>query len=242
MDTDVRAARAERQPLEATVKRLKASIKETRNLLAVSEVRPNQLLFMRRLSDFQKGSEKDERDRIDRARREIQRYDKEIADLRLKADAGLGDEQRNLLRDKENHQQKLDSFNRQRPISEETVRQRTADQEQAKYREDQLGFQYSESASHSSSLQNKVNSLKGEKTDRVGLFGTGIHRVLQEIDRAQWTGPKPLGPLGQYIHLLDERYGPVIHSIMGEAMCGFSVRNASDRTKLLDILRRAQGS
>lgn len=201
-----------------------------------------QLPFACQLSDINQGSEKDEQDRIDRARREIQRYDKEIADLRLKADAGLGDEQRTLLRDKESHQERLDSFLRQRPMSEETVRQRTSAQQQAKDEEDLLGSQYSESASHSSALQNKVNSLKGQKTDRVGLFGTGIHRVLQEIDRAHWTGPKPLGPLGQYIHLLDERYGPVIHSIMGDAMCGFSVRNARDRAQLLEILKRAQSS
>jgi chromosome segregation ATPase len=81
-------------------------------------------------------------------------------------------------------------------------------------------------------------NLSQQSSDPMAAYGTRMDIVLREINRARWR-EKPLGPLGQYVQLVDSRYKDIVHSLLGTAMVGFAVRYREDKDQLIRILKNA---
>lgn len=91
---------------------------------------------------------------------------------------------------------------------------------------------------HAALDQARRNLEPFRRASRDGLekFGNNIRTVMERIQKAQWRAGPPLGPLGRYVQLEDERYRPVLESVLGGLMCQFAVRCDQDRLTLLRIL------
>lgn len=81
-----------------------------------------------------------------------------------------------------------------------------------------------------------LRSLATRKTNELAAYGQRVDMVLQEIDRAKWMGPKPVGPLGRYIKLKDFRYKELMEANLGNFLCAFAVQDSRDKFQLQKIL------
>ena len=114
--------------------------------------------------------------------------------------------------------------------SSEAKSQETQAEGDAMKRElDQLRAELDQTTAH-------ARQLEAHKKDKLSKFGTNITQVLQDIDRHQWAGVKPLGPLGLYVDLKDKLYADLMRSNLGNQMTAFAISHDQDRGPLKKIL------
>lgn len=87
-------------------------------------------------------------------------------------------------------------------------------------------------------LKKDVDDCRAQSKDRLAAFGRNVDLVIAAIDREQWTGRKPVGPMGRFVTLLDGRESMrrLFTHILGSLMCGFAVQNEADRNKLSRLI------
>ncbi|CAE7095754.1 unnamed protein product [Rhizoctonia solani] len=88
------------------------------------------------------------------------------------------------------------------------------------------------------SAQHNIQRLEGSQRNAINKFGSDLHRALADIDKHQWMGQKPLGPLGQYVELKDARWAELARIYLGNLMASFAVTDARDREPLSRILQK----
>jgi hypothetical protein len=94
-------------------------------------------------------------------------------------------------------------------------------------------------ATHDENVERCNDQIK----DRLAAFGRRVDIVIDAIDRENWTGRKPVGPMGRFVTLLDGREPMrlLFSTILGGLMCGFAVQNEADRNKLSRLIGHAIG-
>lgn len=85
--------------------------------------------------------------------------------------------------------------------------------------------------------QQELMQINASLKDRKAAFGNKMPAILQEIDKQTWI-EKPIGPLGRYVKLTDNRWSKVLESVLGGTLNAFACTNLQDRRKLLGILKR----
>jgi hypothetical protein len=98
------------------------------------------------------------------------------------------------------------------------------------------------------------------------MFGPKMRQILNDIDRVQWSGAKPLGPFGawlafrtslifrssaqlklfslveipagMYMKVKDPKWGRAIEAYLGKTYTNFLVENIDDRDALFRILEK----
>ncbi|TIC45393.1 P-loop containing nucleoside triphosphate hydrolase protein [Wallemia mellicola] len=85
--------------------------------------------------------------------------------------------------------------------------------------------------------QQELMQINASLKDRKAAFGNKMPAILQEIDNQTWI-EKPIGPLGRYVKLTDNRWSKVLESVLGGTLNAFACTNLQDRRKLLGILKR----
>ncbi|KAJ1951344.1 Structural maintenance of chromosomes protein 6, partial [Linderina macrospora] len=83
-----------------------------------------------------------------------------------------------------------------------------------------------------------LDNLQKQTTNHMSAFGKGVPEALDLIDRAQWRGMKPVGPLGKYLKLRDSKWSRVIESLLDKVLNAFLVESHADRQTLDAIMRR----
>lgn len=96
-------------------------------------------------------------------------------------------------------------------------------------------------------VYNELGTLKAQATDlEKGLankwtaYGNNIPRVLKQIEAAQWRGKKPIGPLGDYVELVQKDWIVPVKLSIGGAMSSWLVENNDDQKQLRGILTNNQ--
>lgn len=87
--------------------------------------------------------------------------------------------------------------------------------------------------------ESKVKNLESLNTSGrggPGQYGQAMPRVLRAIESARWKGAKPVGPLGLYVRLKDNRWADALRMGIGSQLGGFAVTDYQDRTTLRKIL------
>ncbi|TIB65355.1 hypothetical protein E3P77_02739 [Wallemia ichthyophaga] len=85
--------------------------------------------------------------------------------------------------------------------------------------------------------QQDINQIRASQNDRQAAFGNKMPEIIREIERQQWN-EKPIGPLGRYVKLVDNKWSKVLESVLGGTLNAFACSNFQDRKKLLGILKR----
>ncbi len=86
--------------------------------------------------------------------------------------------------------------------------------------------------------QNQLQRLQEREKSKLAPFGSRMEQVLAEIERHQWHGQPPVGPLGRFVKLRDaQKWGNVMRVMIGNNMSAFAVSDARDRKALEAILK-----
>jgi hypothetical protein len=72
----------------------------------------------------------------------------------------------------------------------------------------------------------------------LGAYGKGLDHVMREINKRQWVGAKPIGPLGLYVKLRDPSWRTVVEANLGQTLSSFGVTRGEDVRTLRDVFRR----
>lgn len=83
-------------------------------------------------------------------------------------------------------------------------------------------------------------SVQSEKNSYVP-YGKQIKEVLEKIERMNWVGDKPLGPLGIHVKAKDAgTWGDLLRGQLGGFLTAFAVTRPEDRLTLKSLLERHQ--
>jgi chromosome segregation ATPase len=89
-------------------------------------------------------------------------------------------------------------------------------------------------------LQSKVaRAGNGGGNSPWNRFPPGTQRAYEQIQREQWHGETPVGPLGQHVKLTDMRWQGLLEAVLGGTLNSFIATDKRDRSKLQDILQRS---
>ncbi|EPQ51081.1 hypothetical protein GLOTRDRAFT_49654 [Gloeophyllum trabeum ATCC 11539] len=169
----------------------------------------------------------------------IENYTKRIADetekleqhtqaKRDEVDRKLKDAQQEL-RDAE---KELADVRTEKQAKHAEMQRLAADGEQAeKAREDAKKAIMDAQAATANARQQEDNAL--------AVYGNNMKQVLEMVQRTQWKGQPPVGPLGTYVKVKDpKRWGEVLRMQLGGHMSAFAVTDARDRPVLKRILNQ----
>lgn len=91
-------------------------------------------------------------------------------------------------------------------------------------------------------LQNMQGGLKRLQDSQgggpLGAYGRGLEHVMREINKRQWVGAKPIGPLGLFVKLRDPSWRDVVEANLGQTLSSFGVTRGEDVGTLRDVFRR----
>lgn len=88
--------------------------------------------------------------------------------------------------------------------------------------------------------QTMINKCKEQEKNSLAPYGLDIKGVLQSISRSQWHGDTPIGPLGLYVKLKDQRWAQLLRAQLGNFMTSFACTDARDRVQLKKILDQSR--
>ncbi|KAK0529153.1 Structural maintenance of chromosomes protein 6 [Tilletia horrida] len=86
--------------------------------------------------------------------------------------------------------------------------------------------------------QSQLNTMSSSRKERLMLYGPSILHVLRDIDNYNGWRKKPLGPLGRYVKLREQRWSTVIETVLSNLLTAFVVSSFDDRQVLQQILNR----
>ncbi|KAG9315735.1 P-loop containing nucleoside triphosphate hydrolase protein [Chiua virens] len=93
-----------------------------------------------------------------------------------------------------------------------------------------------------SECQTMMNKCKEQEKNSLAPYGNDIKGVLQSISRAHWHGATPIGPLGLFVKLKDQKWGQLLRAQLGLFMTSFACTDARDRSQLKKILDQSRNS
>ncbi|KZT09323.1 P-loop containing nucleoside triphosphate hydrolase protein [Laetiporus sulphureus 93-53] len=95
-------------------------------------------------------------------------------------------------------------------------------------------------------LRQRMNDCQGQlarcaerERNKLAPFGNQMDQVLQDIQRTQWFGNKPVGPLGMYVNVKDpQQWAALFRVTLGSLMSAFAITDPRDRATLHNLLGR----
>lgn len=169
----------------------------------------------------------------------IKDYEERIAKEKEKLREAQEGKQEKLL---EQIQAKEDEIKSKRDRMDELQGQIRTHSQGAQAKRDELGKVQAEDKR----LQNEIMQCDAAiqhwtdaATGDLNKFGKNMRSLLQEIERQQWSGRKPVGPFGRYIKVKDPQWVSLLQAQIGRHMYSFVVENSADKFKLLNMLKQS---
>ncbi|KAJ3163667.1 Structural maintenance of chromosomes protein 6 [Geranomyces michiganensis] len=82
------------------------------------------------------------------------------------------------------------------------------------------------------SCEEKIRNLRASNTDNLQSYGAGMRKTLDMIEdfeqKGRWRGPKPVGPIGLHVRLLEQHFARTIETVLGGALNSFVVETQED--------------
>ena len=86
--------------------------------------------------------------------------------------------------------------------------------------------------------ESQIKMIKDSEKNALAPYGTGIEAVIKEVQTMRWHGQQPLGPLGRFVKLKDQKWADVLRANLSGAMFSWAVTDARDRAPLKTLLER----
>lgn len=84
--------------------------------------------------------------------------------------------------------------------------------------------------------EGQLRMIQEREKSQLAPFGFNMEQVLADINHARWQGERPVGPIGRYVKLRDNKWARLMRSTLGRSMSAFAITNARDREQLSKIL------
>ncbi|OCF37020.1 hypothetical protein I316_00924 [Kwoniella heveanensis BCC8398] len=159
------------------------------------------------------------------------------AKLSVNADAQR-EEFAKLSSDRTKFEEVLNRFRKEKPRLEQQHVAKTTERKNALQEVDEIKRRAADEQATSKRIQEKISNLEKQSLNRLSAFGTGLEHVMRDVQRAKWVHSPPIGPLGMHVKLEDMSYSELMHSVLGNHLCSFAVRDARDRQTLRNILQK----
>lgn len=88
--------------------------------------------------------------------------------------------------------------------------------------------------------QNYQGQLQATVHNRLSAYGGKIPDLVSRINSEKRWRNKPLGPIGTFIKVKDERWTQVLEDVIGNVLNAFCVTNHQDRVLLQQLIRQTQ--
>lgn len=88
------------------------------------------------------------------------------------------------------------------------------------------------------SCESAINQARRSQTDPLAAYGNNVKGVIDAIQRDNWVGSRPVGPLGRFMTLKDQRWSSTIESVFGAQLNGFVCSDNRDKGRLANLLKR----
>lgn len=115
--------------------------------------------------------------------------------------------------------------------AETKIRKVTNEEMQASDQRDSLRNQVMEA-------ENLCQRLAAATRNSMEAYGPGIPALLRSINNEGRWHRKPVGPIGAHVKLKDEKWAPVLESVIGNTLNAFCVIDHHDRRILEELKRR----
>lgn len=164
------------------------------------------------------------------------------------AEVLIEEEHAKLARDAEREQikRRIDNAKAQHDAAKEAHVKASVDKARAKeaveahrHSLDHIDRDYQQLKGRVMDAESKVQNLEALSTSGKGesaLYGQAMPKVLRAVDTANWKGTRPVGPLGMYVRLKDNRWADALRLGIGTLLGGFAATDYQDRAMLRKIL------
>ncbi|KAL2262339.1 hypothetical protein VTK26DRAFT_1681 [Humicola hyalothermophila] len=88
-------------------------------------------------------------------------------------------------------------------------------------------------------VEGRIKRLEEGRGSPFAAYESQVPNLLKMIDREPGFETKPIGPLGNYVQLLQPRWSSILETTFGATLNGFLVTNKRDEKHLRDMMNRA---
>ena len=83
-------------------------------------------------------------------------------------------------------------------------------------------------------LREQIQRCVEQQNNSLAPYGRNLKNVVERIEKMNWHGQKPLGPLGVYVKVKDRVWADLLRIVLGSHMSSFAVTDGRD----LHVLKR----
>ncbi|KAG0246017.1 Structural maintenance of chromosomes protein 6 [Mortierella sp. GBA43] len=232
--------------LDGRIEEVERTMEENANSTAPALEKKKQLeQEYRDLRNELKTLNEDERtvnDEIKRLKETVLDFDRRIEQETKKLQANTQSHRIEIENKIERLRTEVDQLKRQYAEKKESYETLAQQVDECRNRSEQVNSVVRKAKSELKESNERIQLLEGQKQNFLKAFGPTIPEVLHAIqdvtERGGWKGETPVGPLGRHVKLREQRWAPAIESALGNVLNAFAVTTDSDRSVLLNILRR----
>jgi chromosome segregation ATPase len=168
-------------------------------------------------------------------------YAKRIADENAKLSEANGGQRAAALARCADLQAEIDALKLRGTACQETQQRVASDRDALGPEFRGINDQINEAQGEVVNAGGRLQAVRNARENRMAAYGPQIGRVLTEIERSRWNR-KPIGPIGRYVKIRDQKWAPILESVFLTNLNGFIVTNEQDRAQLAKILRSCNWS
>ncbi|KAJ1888743.1 Structural maintenance of chromosomes protein 6, partial [Kickxella alabastrina] len=86
--------------------------------------------------------------------------------------------------------------------------------------------------------QQNLDDLRRQTSNRLNAFGRGVPEAIAQIKNTRWRGMQPIGPLGEFVKVRDQKWSPIIETTLDKSLNAFLVDSYADQATLDKIFRQ----
>ncbi|KAH8117573.1 P-loop containing nucleoside triphosphate hydrolase protein [Phellopilus nigrolimitatus] len=174
---------------------------------------------------------------------DIKAANKAIADFKAQIEVETKKLQEDKQAVREERQRRIDAVKKEAEDHDTLLRQlndqirgHEAQQEDLKKKMAETERKGNDANGEMENCANQIDQIARQANDRIAAFGNNLPQMLHKIEGMKWHGRKPLGPLGRFVSLRDQRWADLMRSTLGGMMTSFAVTDGRDRTALKQLL------
>ncbi|XP_026492705.2 structural maintenance of chromosomes protein 6 [Vanessa tameamea] len=182
------------------------------------------------------------REQLDKETRKIADFEHEIRNIESGAEAG----RREALERRASEAREAEQAVRARvSTAEHRVEQAAAQHERAQALAAREDAERRDLLERFEKLRRSQQELRSRHGDPLAAWGEHVgalrRRVQQAVERRQFSQP-PLGPVGYYLRLKDQKWGNALEHIISNMKTTFCVNSPEDSRKLFEIMQEVYGN
>ncbi|KAJ1888673.1 metalloprotease, partial [Kickxella alabastrina] len=86
--------------------------------------------------------------------------------------------------------------------------------------------------------QQNLDDLRRQTSNRLNAFGRGVPEAIAQIKNTRWKGMHPIGPIGEFVKVRDQKWSPIIETTLDKSLNAFLVDSYADQATLDKIFRQ----